>query len=55
MPKSELSVYFLPINAKKPGKVVTGFFYFFYEYGCPFAAKLPQIDYIFVKLEVVFQ
>jgi hypothetical protein len=31
MPKSELSVYFLPINAKKPGKVVTGFFYFFYE------------------------
>ena len=29
MPKSELSVYFLPINAKKPGKVVTGFFIFF--------------------------
>lgn len=48
MPKSELSVYFLPINAKKPGKVVTGFFYFvriFYN-------LLLHIDYIFVKLEV---
>jgi hypothetical protein len=48
MPKSEVSVCFLPLNAKKPGKVVTGFFFLvriFYN-------LLLHIDYIFVKLEV---
>gem|GEM_PF-3894716 len=28
MPKSEVAVCFLRINAKKPGKVVTGFLYY---------------------------
>lgn len=48
MPKSEVFVCFLPLNAKKPGKVVTGFF-FLYEF-C--YTLLLHIDHIFVKLKV---